>query len=239
MAAQAATGLEFARLPINRENCHMDAEAGDLSAGKRIERLEGRVNALWNVQSELKVQADRWKWLLAVIAALGGSIPLSTYVLGVLKEGPPGNPGDDGISIPLGSIVAWPGALPEGTQPWSNEDGSEWHLCDGSALDKDDYGELLTALGGAPGEAEMGGSPYGWNGPSKFKLPDFQGAFLRGMGGNSLELGEEQPHATALPDPEHPFKSRTVNRVRAKVIWKSGRCHGPMQRHSNCNVHKC
>lgn len=110
------------------------------------------------------------------------------------ERGPAGPQGVVGLdTLPVGSIVAWPGPLPGGEE-WNRR----WHLCDGTLMDRAEFPELLEALGGEPNSSGSGGTPYGWQG-GKFRLPNFQGTFLRGAGGASGPLGTVQDYATALP----------------------------------------
>lgn len=57
--------------------------------------------------------------------------------------------------------------------------------CDGSSLLREDYEELFDAIG----------TLYGSEDDYHFNLPDFQGVFLRGCGGNAEALGTLQESA--------------------------------------------
>ena len=77
-------------------------------------------------------------------------------------------------SIPVGTIIAWPVA--ENPADWQNSDGSyNWLECNGQSISKTVYPELFALVGG--------------------QVPDLRGLFLRGHGGNSAGLGEQQGHA--------------------------------------------
>lgn len=54
--------------------------------------------------------------------------------------------------------------------------------CDGSSLLREDYDELFDAIG----------TTYGAADDYHFNLPDYQGVFLRGVGGNAATLGTKQ-----------------------------------------------
>ena len=77
-------------------------------------------------------------------------------------------------SIPVGTIIAWPVA--QNPADWQNSDGSyNWLECNGQSISKTVYPELFALVGG--------------------QVPDLRGLFLRGHGGNSAALGEQQGHA--------------------------------------------
>lgn len=66
---------------------------------------------------------------------------------------------------PVGTILIWPSdTVPE-----------NYHLCDGASLDKNEYPELFSVIGGI----------YGMGGESVFKLPDMRGRFVAGRGTTS------------------------------------------------------
>ncbi|MBK1835054.1 tail fiber protein [Roseibacillus ishigakijimensis] len=76
---------------------------------------------------------------------------------------------------PAGSITAFGGAaenVPDG-----------WLLCDGTALDSDDYPTLHQAIQTAWGNGTTG--PGATPGETDFNLPDLRGRFLRGVSGES------------------------------------------------------
>ena len=77
-------------------------------------------------------------------------------------------------SIPVGTIISWPVA--QNPADWQNSDGSyNWLECNGQSISKTVYPDLFALMGGHP--------------------PDLRGLFLRGHGGNSAGLGEQQGHA--------------------------------------------
>ena len=77
-------------------------------------------------------------------------------------------------SIPVGTIISWPVA--QNPADWQNSDGSyNWLECSGQSISKTVYPELFALIGG--------------------QVPDLRGLFLRGHGGNSAALGEQQGHA--------------------------------------------
>ena len=77
-------------------------------------------------------------------------------------------------SIPVGTIISWPVA--QNPADWQNSDGSyNWLECNGQSISKTVYPELFALVGG--------------------HTPDLRGLFLRGHGGNSAALGEQQGHA--------------------------------------------
>jgi microcystin-dependent protein len=81
--------------------------------------------------------------------------------------------------VPPGTIVAYGGSTPP----------AGWLRCDGRTLSRSDsaYQGLFAAIG------------YLWGGSGDaFQLPDLQGRFLRGVGGNSAPLGQAQGDATAV-----------------------------------------
>jgi microcystin-dependent protein len=80
------------------------------------------------------------------------------------------------FSVPPGTIIAFAGnKIPNG-----------YLLCDGSELEISKYPQLFEAIG----------TIYGGNASSRFKLPDFRGVFLRGVGGpNAPPLGQNQGDA--------------------------------------------
>lgn len=74
-----------------------------------------------------------------------------------------------GYLMPVGAILPFAGLaenIPEG-----------FFLCDGTLLDKNIYTDLFEAIGNSWGD--------GAGDPTKFRLPDLRGAFLRGVSHNS------------------------------------------------------
>jgi len=88
-----------------------------------------------------------------------------------------GNAGNPIGANPIGTIQPYPGSTaPPG-----------WMICNGASLSISSYGDLYNALGGSL-------SPYDSNDgfSSTFKIPDLTGKFIRGVGGNSANLGITQ-----------------------------------------------
>jgi microcystin-dependent protein len=82
--------------------------------------------------------------------------------------------------LPVGMILAWPGNTPP--------DG--WLVCNGSAVSRTTYADLFAAIGTTFGAGD---------GSTTFKLPDYQGDFLRGyLSGTSSAIGTRQ--AEGLPN---------------------------------------
>jgi hypothetical protein len=81
----------------------------------------------------------------------------------------------DYLSVPPGTIIAFAGHhVPSG-----------YLLCNGAELQVSQYPKLFAAIG----------TTYGGNGSSTFRLPNFGGMFLRGVGGNANPLGQQQNDA--------------------------------------------
>lgn len=82
-------------------------------------------------------------------------------------------------AVQPGTVLAFAGA--------ASDIPAGYLLCNGAAVDPDDYPALYAAIGNtyAPAEPETG----------YFYLPDLRGRFLRGLGGNSAELGVAQGDA--------------------------------------------
>ena len=93
-------------------------------------------------------------------------------------QGPPGGGGD--IIVPAG-LICW------GVQ---SDDWGQWLLCDGRAIDKSIYRDLLLLLN----------FQWGVDGDGNPKIPDLRGMFIRGLDNGrgvdpSRELGQQQDHA--------------------------------------------
>lgn len=104
--------------------------------------------------------------------------------------------GPQGLSMPIGSVIAYAGAIlptqPDGSYPAGSGSGDVpqnpiqdqgWMVCDGRSLFIIEYPQLFSALGYLYGseDADTGiaGVP---STKSKFKIPDMRGLFLRGIG---------------------------------------------------------
>ena len=73
--------------------------------------------------------------------------------------------------VPAGTVIAFAGEnLPNGYLP-----------CDGREVDQSDYPDLFAAIG----------SLYGTSTGGKFKLPNFQGMFLRGSGSQTINVSSK------------------------------------------------
>ncbi len=82
--------------------------------------------------------------------------------------------------LPAGFIAAWPGNTPP--------DG--WLVCNGATVSRTTYADLFAAIGTTFGAGD---------GSTTFKLPDYQGDFLRGyLSGTSSAIGTRQ--AEGLPN---------------------------------------
>ena len=85
--------------------------------------------------------------------------------------------------LPAGIIAAWPGNTPP--------DG--WLVCNGATISRTTYADLFAAIGTTFGAGD---------GTTTFKLPDYQGDFLRGyLSGTSSAIGTRQ--AEGLPNHTH------------------------------------
>jgi len=79
-------------------------------------------------------------------------------------------------SAPIGTIMAFPiDKIPNG-----------WLICNGAAISRTTYKALFNVIGTTYGAGD---------GSTTFNLPDFQGKFLRGLGGNSFWFGATQGDA--------------------------------------------
>ena len=76
----------------------------------------------------------------------------------------------------IGQIIAVP----------FNSAPSRTLICDGSEISRDTYSELFNVIGTIYGEGD---------GSTTFNIPDYRGAFLRCIGGNSESLGIRQEDA--------------------------------------------
>jgi phage-related tail fiber protein len=79
-------------------------------------------------------------------------------------------------SMPIGTIMAFPiDKIPSG-----------WLICNGAEISRTTYKALFDVIGTTYGAGD---------GSTTFNLPDFQGKFLRGVGGNASNLGSTQGDA--------------------------------------------
>jgi len=110
------------------------------------------------------------------------------------------------IAPPIGSVTAYTVAIsPPG-----------WLICDGSGVSRLEYASLYSIIGTQFGSGD---------GSTTFNLPNYQGAFLRGIGTNGVYSGPtsidlSQNHATqthnhtassTVTDPGHAHTQHTVN----------------------------
>ncbi|MBX9722619.1 MAG: phage tail protein, partial [Candidatus Obscuribacterales bacterium] len=116
---------------------------------------------------------------------------------------------DNFVLVPLGSVVPYAGSA-----ALIQSKGTNWMLCDGKPLSKDEYPDLYKIIGTAHGDGRDSNNTK----ISDFNLPDYRGYFLRGvdsgagrdpesgnraqakLGGNTGDhVGSVQTYATALP----------------------------------------
>lgn len=89
--------------------------------------------------------------------------------------------------VPVGTIIAFAGDL---AKIGNYTEGGRWLLCDGRPIPVAEYNaykELINVIDKI------------WNPDGKtegYYLPDLQGRFIRGFGGNSLPIGKKQDFAT-------------------------------------------
>jgi hypothetical protein len=76
-----------------------------------------------------------------------------------------------------GSIICFAGI--NGTR----FDNGGYFYCDGRDVSRSSYSQLFEAIGTTYGAGD---------GVNTFKIPDFRGCFLRGVGGNSAGIGQQQ-----------------------------------------------
>ncbi len=74
-----------------------------------------------------------------------------------------------------------------------------WLLCNGQAVSRGDYAALFALLG-----TKFGGG----DGVTTFNIPDYQGKFLRGLGGDSA-ADMQTTQAEGLPDHEHSYTAQS------------------------------
>lgn len=75
--------------------------------------------------------------------------------------------------VPIGAIIAWPVMI-------DPPDMGDWLECDGQAINQTDYPELFSVVGA--------------------HVPNLQGLFLRGRGGQAASVGVVQNYATYVPN---------------------------------------
>lgn len=100
------------------------------------------------------------------------------------------------VDPPVGSVVAY---------TVNNKSPTGWLLCDGSSVNKEIYSKLYEAIGNTFGGLETDLS---------FNLPDYRGAFLRGIGAHNgyagpTNISSYQAHATQTHN--HPAISTVTD----------------------------
>ena len=126
----------------------------------------------------------------AVVNALLESQSRNT-LLDILKEdgrfaGLAGLDGSSGLSLPIGSVIAWPGTTEAALAHSEN-----WQVCDGREVKYNS--DLWSVLKGMYDNRNVNTDER------DIVLPDFQGRFLRGSDGLSNPIGVPQKYATAMP----------------------------------------
>ncbi|MEG4940722.1 phage tail protein [Microcoleus sp. F4-D5] len=108
------------------------------------------------------------------------------------------------VALPVGTVVAFAGKIASfASDPPSeyttNIEALGWLLCDGTLREKSKYPELFAVLGYL----------YGGEG-GKFKLPDYQGQFLRGVDGGT---NNDDPDASSRKHPDRSNNKDNNNGV--------------------------
>lgn len=92
------------------------------------------------------------------------------------------------LGLPVGSVIAFAGEIGSPALGTSNIESQGWMICDGQQLNVTDYPELFAVLGfryvlaGEPDQLQPSDSDQDSNHePAKFRIPDLQGYFLRGV----------------------------------------------------------
>ena len=98
--------------------------------------------------------------------------------------------------LPAGFVAAWPGNTPP--------DG--WLVCNGATISRTTYADLFAAIGTTFGAGD---------GSTTFKIPDYQGDFLRGyLSGTSSAIGTRQaeglPNITGNFGADYAYSVRTA-----------------------------
>jgi microcystin-dependent protein len=122
------------------------------------------------------------------------------------------------VDPPIGSIVAYT----------MNSSPTGWLMCDGSSVSKETYNKLYEVIGNTFGTTEL-----------FFNLPDYRGAFLRGIGTHNGYAGPTsidafQTHATqthnhlansVVTDPGHNHTQNAHNHTASTTITDPGHAH--------------
>ncbi len=173
----------------------MDAE----KLGRQLEILEAREKQLSEEISALRADVgagssgSRRRWPLAMIALAAvavvgpqvhGAVP-NSFSNGATADAGQVNENFDYVlsrTTPPGGIMAFANTV-SGVPP------AGWLLCDGAVVSRTTYADLFAVIGEIYGAGD---------GTSTFALPDFQGRFLRGQGGNSDTYGVAQENRNAF-----------------------------------------
>ena len=160
-------------------------ENGLMSAADKV-KLDGLGGVATQTANGLMSKEDKTK-----LDGLGG---VATQTANGLMSKEDKTKLDGLVQAQIGSIALFSGSsIPTG-----------YLLCDGSALSREVYAELFSAIGTTWGAGD---------GENTFNIPDLRGKFIRGCGGNAAPLGTEQ--SEGLPDATGWFKVRygTVSEV--------------------------
>lgn len=122
--------------------------------------------------------------------------------------------------LPVGTVIAWPGDLTDGNLP------PDWRKCNGDPLPIVDFEELYGVIG----------AKYGKNDNGTFKLPNYQGLFLRCV-------DESRDPSDPFRDPEKASRttlSGTGNVVGSLQKWSIGsHVHAtPLKSNPECHEKK-
>ena len=145
---------------------------------------------------------NRFMWRVSggiTVLAAGISI-LSALAIRFWPESIQGQPGRDGISVALGSIIAWPLPLPPAESSW----WERWQVCDGRKLPE---GRVDAGLA-----AELR-RIYDQSGASagEVALPDLRGYFLRGV-----DLPAREDRRDVGPRSKDSFEAGTTQKPMLK-----------------------
>ena len=107
-------------------------------------------------------RSDSFKRILIDVLKKEPSLKGPPGEKGTTIVGPEGPAGKDNYG-PIGGVLAYAGP--------HDSLAKDWRVCDGSELKREDYPELFRVIG----------TRYGGTGNETFKLPNYQGYFLRGV----------------------------------------------------------
>jgi microcystin-dependent protein len=126
--------------------------------------------------------------------------PKNKYVNFIIKSSTKTSKGT-AVTIPAGAVIPFAGINIAAL-------GNQWLMCNGNKLNSGSYKALYTAIGVIHGGS---GQPY-------FYLPDYQGYFLRGVSGLSLndpDAGERTPPQPTLPVGQQGVTGNNVGSVQS------------------------